>query len=194
MFDLYRKETDRNMYLLPSSCHSPTCQDNIPFSLALRIVRICSFPETREFRFQELKSFLSDRGYRSGMIDAALAKARAIPRIKALKLVIKPKQSRRPVFVVSWDPRLPSINALQEKHWRAMVVLDPYLKDVFPEPPLVAYRRVTNIGDKCITAKLPEPNQVRNKRHLNGMKRCGKMCVICPFIKEGKQMRSKKCV
>ena len=53
--DLYRKETDRNQYLLTSSCHPVECTDNIPFSLALRIVRICSEIETREKRFLELK-------------------------------------------------------------------------------------------------------------------------------------------
>ena len=31
--DLFRKDTDRNMYLLPSSCHPPSCTKNIPFSL-----------------------------------------------------------------------------------------------------------------------------------------------------------------
>ena len=28
--DLHRKETDRNMYLLPSSCHPPAFTKNIP--------------------------------------------------------------------------------------------------------------------------------------------------------------------
>ena len=40
--DLYRKKTDRCQYLLPSSCHPPHCTDNIPYSLALRIQRICT--------------------------------------------------------------------------------------------------------------------------------------------------------
>ena len=38
--------------------------------------------------------------------------------------------------MVSWDPRLPHMEAIQQKHWRAMTTLDPYLKEVFPEPPL----------------------------------------------------------
>ena len=37
--DLYRKETDRNQYLLPSSCHNKSVTTSIPFSLSLRIVR-----------------------------------------------------------------------------------------------------------------------------------------------------------
>ena len=43
--DLYRKKCDRVQYLLPSSCHPSHIFKNIPFSLALRLVRICS---TRE--------------------------------------------------------------------------------------------------------------------------------------------------
>ena len=53
--DLYRKETDRNQYLLTSSCHPAHVTENIPFSLAMRIVRICTLEENRELRFSELK-------------------------------------------------------------------------------------------------------------------------------------------
>ena len=40
--DLYKKPTDRNQYLLTSSCHPNSVTNNIPFSLTLRIVRLCS--------------------------------------------------------------------------------------------------------------------------------------------------------
>ena len=51
--DLYRKPTDRNQYLLPSSCHPTDCIQNIPFSLALRFVKICS---NVEIKTKELKN------------------------------------------------------------------------------------------------------------------------------------------
>ena len=54
----------------------------------MRIVRICSEPEAREGRFVELKQLLVERDYRPGMIDAAISKARAVPRAKALKHVV----------------------------------------------------------------------------------------------------------
>ena len=50
-----------------------------------------------------------ERDYKPGLIDAAIEKARAIPRAEALKKVNPEKQSKRPVFVVTYDPRLPSI-------------------------------------------------------------------------------------
>ena len=56
--DLYRKPTDRNKYLLPDSCH-PYCNiKNIPYSLALRITRICTEEHTRDQRHNELKEML----------------------------------------------------------------------------------------------------------------------------------------
>ena len=38
--DLYKKPTDRNMYLLPSSYHVASVSENIPYSLCLRIIII----------------------------------------------------------------------------------------------------------------------------------------------------------
>ena len=43
--DLYKKKTDRNQYLLPTSCHPKKTTNSIPHSLALRFLRICSSPE-----------------------------------------------------------------------------------------------------------------------------------------------------
>lgn len=48
--DLFRKECDRNQYLLQSSIHPVCVTKNIPFSLALRIIRTCTSAETRRGR------------------------------------------------------------------------------------------------------------------------------------------------
>ena len=53
--ELYRKPTDKNQYLLTSSCDPIDCFKSIPFSLAMRIVRICSGTQARDNRLQELK-------------------------------------------------------------------------------------------------------------------------------------------
>jgi hypothetical protein len=77
--DLYRKPTEINQYLLTSSCHPAHVTKNIPFSLALRIVRICS---NHDHRLDELKQLLVSRGYKAGMVNDA----RNIPRQEALKM------------------------------------------------------------------------------------------------------------
>ena len=48
--DLYRKETDCNQYLLTDSCHPKSTTVNIPYSLSLRIVRICTKEENSDKR------------------------------------------------------------------------------------------------------------------------------------------------
>ena len=66
--------------------------------------------EAREGRFAELKQIFVEREYRPGMKDAAISKVRAVQQAKALKLVVRRVSDRRPVFLVTYGPRLFSIN------------------------------------------------------------------------------------
>ena len=187
--DLYRKPTDKNQYLLPTSCHPSHVISNIPFSLAMRIVRICTDPNVRDIRLMELKHLLIDRNYSTEIIDTALNKARGIPRDQALKHVAKPKCNSRPVFAVTHDPRLPNLSNIITKHWRSMTYNESYLKDVFPSPPLVAYKKQPNLRNFLIRAKVPQTRSHYTKRLIKGMKKCNKPCAACPFIMETKQVK-----
>ena len=176
------------MYLLTSSCHPSTVCENIPYSLALRIVRICSKPETRDQRLEELKQLLLNRSYKLNIINAAIAKAKNVPRDEALKRVIRPP-TNRPVFPVTHHPALPSIPKIVSKHFRTMIQ-NPHMADTFKNPPMVAYKRPKNIKDYLVKTKLPPPAS-RPKRKLPGMFKCNKpKCVICPYIKEGSRFKS----
>ena len=186
--NLHRKETDRNMYLLPTSCHPPSVTKNIPFSLCLRIVRICSKPEYREEQFMELTKLMVSRGYSERTLNAAIERARGIPRHIALRRAATRQAEKRPVFALTYDPRLPPIQSIQAKHWRSMVSQDPYLSEVFSQPPLTAHKRQKNIRDHLIRAKVPSDPKAYPARRTRGMKRCGKNCSACPFIKEVKSL------
>ena len=97
--DLYRKPSDRVQYLLPSSCHPNHCHTNIPYSLALRIVWICSEAESRDKRFDELRDMLKSRNYQSGLIASAIDRAKQVPRSEALKRVTKKKLLKDKYFL-----------------------------------------------------------------------------------------------
>ena len=185
--DLYRKETDRNLYLLTSSCHPASVITSIPLSLSIRILRICSTTEAREKRFAELRQLLIDRDYKPSMVDAAIDQARKMDRLEALKKVSRNKNTDRVCFVLTYDSRLPAVPALVTKHWYSMIQ-DPYLKAVFPKPPLVSFRRQKNIRQKVIRATVP-PAPSRPTRILPGMKPCGH-CAQCPFIMSGKVVKA----
>ena len=74
---LYTEPTDTHQYLLPSSCHPKHCSRNVPYSLPLRIRRICSNPDTFESRATELSDQLRRRSYNKQSISTATSKARS---------------------------------------------------------------------------------------------------------------------
>ena len=172
---------------MTSSCHPAHVTSNIPFGLAYRIARICSKPTDRERHFCQLKQMLLALDYRSKLIDAAIEEAYNIPSTEALQKVVREKNQNHPVFVVTFDLRLPSMTQTVHRHYRTMAQ-DPYLKEVFLEPPLIAFRRQKNIREFLIRVKVP-PALSRPKRALPGMKKCGR-CLACSYVKTGKNIKS----
>jgi hypothetical protein len=85
------------------------------------------------------------RFYSELTVDNALEKARAVPRQKALKKKQNRESQKIPIFAVKYDPRLPAIQSIQDKHWTAMTGQDQYLSSVFPESPLTAFKRQDNL-------------------------------------------------
>ena len=74
--DVYKKETDRNQYLLPSSSHPKQTFKSIQKSLGMRIIRICSDPSDIDTRLKELKASLLAREYPWSVIDSAIEKVK----------------------------------------------------------------------------------------------------------------------
>ena len=101
----------------------------------------------------------------------------------------KKKAQNRPVFALKFDPRLPSISSLQAKHWRSMTFQDSYMKEVFPEPPLTAFRRQKNLRDILIRAKVPPAPRAHLQRERRGMSKCSMNCTACPYVKPGKEIK-----
>lgn len=185
--DLYRKETDRCQYLLPSSCHPRHITRNIPYSLAYRLVRICSEKETLFKRFEELKEFLLSRNYHTSVIDPAITRASLIPRSEALKKV-EPISNNKVVFAVDYHPALPSLTNILKSSW-SLMIKDQYLRKIFAHPPMVAYRRTprTSLRELLVQARLPAQPKRNPTRNNLGMKKCHKhACIVCPFIEEGR--------
>ena len=70
-----------------------------------------------------------------------------------------------------------------------MVSQDPYLSEVFVQPPLTAYRRQRNIRDHLIRAKVPADPKSYPERRQRGMKKYGRNCTACPYIREVKSLK-----
>ena len=69
-----------------------------------------------------------------------------------------------------------------------MITLDPYLKEVFPEPPITVYKKQKKVKDLIIRAWVHPGNKNKNKRFIKGMKKC-QGCIIFPIIRERKVLK-----
>ena len=194
--DLHRKETDKPRALLPSSAHPNHITSNIVYSMCFRLLRICDTEELFEKRAAELKNdFLMPRGYKSSLVEAQYERVRKLQgdnyferRKFALEKRIRQKQSDRVIAVFDFNPVLPSIGGVLNKHWRTMVSDNPELKEPFPEPPMPALRQGPSL--RRILCKSTLPKKTRNPRRAThrtaaGWKRCSstgkRQCPICPF-------------
>ena len=70
-----------------------------------------------------------------------------------------------------------------------MTFLHQYLREVFPEPPLTAFKRQKNLRDFLIRAKVPPPPRAHSQRKKRGMLKCGVNCTAWPYIKPGSKIR-----
>ena len=105
----------------------------------------------------ELKEMLLGRDYRPGVIDSAIQRAKLITRKQALEKV-PPKENKRVIFALEFNPQLPSISRILQSAWRVMT-LDPKMKKIFPEPPMLAWKRPKSLRDQLVKAKIPDQIQ-----------------------------------
>ena len=140
--DLYTKRTDTHQYLLPS------------YSLALRIKRMCSNPDTFESRATELSDQLQRLGYNIQSISTATSKARSQRRDDLLCYKPKPEPSGTLIpFVLTYHPELPKVKEIVNKHW-PIIESSKRLNKIFPQKPIMAYRRPKSLWDILVHAKL----------------------------------------
>ena len=153
--DLYVKPTDKHQYLIKSSCHPSHTKQSIPFSMALRLRRICSKEEFFNTRSDALTSHLIKRGYKYRFIKDESDKVRQIPRSRALKTSTK-KESNRIPFVVTFNPALPNIRQVISSNLN-ILRSSQRCQAAFPFPPLISYRRCNNLLDILVRAKHRRP-------------------------------------
>jgi len=70
------------------------------------------------------------------------------------------------------------------------MVQDPWMKEVFQNPPVVTYRRPSSLRDKLTRNRIPDPHRMRPKRLISGMNPCGLNCPTCPYIEPGTVIQS----
>ena len=102
--DLYTKPTDKHQHLLYSSCHPLHAKKAIPFSLALRLRRICSTGATFNTRAAQLTTYLLKRSYNRNFVTKQIRRASDI---QPLTLSYTIWQKRYPFYILFIEKRYP---------------------------------------------------------------------------------------
>jgi hypothetical protein len=202
--DLYRKETSKPTALLPSSAHPGHITNNIVYSMAFRLLRICSSEENFEKRLKELKEdFLLPRNYNSKIIDAQFSRVKNLPGEnfqEKRKISLKKKEkktdtnSKKTIAPITFNPRLPSISQVFKKHYNAMLFKKPELKETFSDPPMPALRQPPSLRKmlcRSTLSTISRGDQFQRKSHRTapGWKKCGKgSTTCCPYTLPNKTL------
>ena len=128
--DLYTKPTDKHQHLLYSSCHPLHTKKAIPFSLALRLRRICSTDATFNARAAQLTTYLLKRGYSRNFVTKQIRHAADIPRRLTLQTKDVNKHKRIP-FITTFYLSLPHISHIVKKHYNLLLPFKPVAKTFF---------------------------------------------------------------
>ena len=190
--DLFCKPTDTHQYLHKKSCHPWHTKKAIPYGQALRFRRICS--EDRQFqeRVGELAGWLKDRGYEESLVNEQIDRVRRLDRATLLansenRTDTQGRRERVPL-VATYHPALNSLGKVARR-LHPMLTDSEEHREVFPEPPLIAFRRCKNLKDILVRARLN--NEGNGGTGKKGCSRCGKSrCQVCNVMSNSEHFHS----
>ena len=151
---LYRKPTDNFQYLEKSSAHPSSVFKGLILGEVTRFVRSSNNKIDLETQTEFFKQKLIDRGYSETDIVPLVEKAKQKSRSNALCYKRKNKKTAPPlVFATRYNPVFKNLGRCIRKHWH-LIEKDTSTKNLFPRPPIIAYRRHKNLKEYLTSAKL----------------------------------------
>ena len=189
--DLFVKDTDTHQYLDFSSCHTFHTKKGIPYGQALRIRRIVSDDQVFDTRCEELKGWLKDRGYPDQLVEEQVGKAKLENRNELLDRNKSESKNDRDVLVLSYHSCLSKKVHDIVKNAHCILQVDQEHRRVFPDVPMVSYRRAKSLCDILVRAKVPK-DQVSSEWGCKGCRTIGgrKDCQVCEAIVDDTQFTS----
>jgi len=154
------KKTDTNQWLSPDSAHCPSVFSALVLGEAIRYVR----GHTSETCFIEKVNFftnkLVERGYDRPTVNEITNKVKFVDRNNHLNAskegTIKNKKNIPLVLVTTYTPytKTHDLKSALLKHW-GIIQQNSTLNALFPNSPILAFKRAKNLADMLVKSKLP---------------------------------------
>ena len=159
------------MYLLPQSSHHPSLYRNIPFSVALRLRRICSHDDWFDEQLEEYHKVFKRRKYKNSVIRKGFDQTKNTSRSDALlSKSITNDTKRNLVLIMDYHPNLKDLPKLIKNHLPTLYE-SPRMRKVFSDDKVqirTGFRRSKNLKDLLVPSSLPVTGQENNinSRHF----------------------------
>ena len=142
---IHYKATDTHSYLHYDSSHPRHCKQSLPYSQLLRLRRICSDQADFLNKAQEMASFFERRGYSAQTLKHDLEKMKQLSQSDALTKSnsTKEKMNRIPL-ILTYHPLNSRVQRILLDNFK-VIADDPATSFIFPQPPMVAFRRDGNL-------------------------------------------------
>ena len=142
---VYVKPTDRQSYLHSKSEHPNSTKKSIAYSQALRFNKICYNRSDLHNNCKRLLNTLTKRGYNKKDTTTQINRAISIPRNELLNK-IKTSNTERLSLTVTYNRTPPDLKRIIDKNWHILQI-EPKLKEIFAEPPILTFKRNKNLKD-----------------------------------------------
>ena len=142
---LYVKSTDTQSYLHSKSEHPNSTKKSIACSQALRFNKICYNRSDLHNNCERLLNTLTKRSYNKTDTTTQINRVITIPRNELLNK-IKTSNAERLPLTVTYNRTLPDLKTIIDKNWHILQI-EPKLKEIFAEPPILAFKRNKNLRD-----------------------------------------------
>ena len=184
--DLYSKPTDTHQYLHASSCHVSHSKRSIPYSQALRLNRNCSKGSFFDHRCNELESWLKDRGYSDRLVRQQVLKARKFKRSDLFDERPKERGESKLTLNITYHPAYVRLRKVLS-HIHLLLTHNEEHRNVFPNVPVVGFKRGKSLQDILVNAKLQTPKCEGTSNKCNG-----KRCEVCTWVTEASSFSDKE--
>ena len=152
-----------------------------PYSQFLRLRRLCSEDSDFNSKCDEMSNFFSERGYPDSILSKALNRVQNVKRESALEPSASDNEERIP-FTLTFHPNNLADRNVVLRNFK-ILQSDPETAPIFPNPPLVSFKRNRNLRNSLVRSSLPsnlEPGTFNCSR---------KVCNTCPFINSKTHIR-----
>ena len=169
--DLFVKSIDHQLLHYTSS-HPERTKRSIALSQALRVSGICSCESNFVRHLGNMKSWSSERGYPSDLVESETKKVKFIPNLNNRT---RGKYIKGVPFFLTYHPKLKSLNKILTKKLH-LLYMDKEVKKVFIPKPIISFRSDRKLRNYLLRAKI---------ERTAGSKNCGsKRCEVCINVNE----------